>query len=131
LWLRYNGGFHWRALVAWALGVFPTMPGFVMTVQDAKAYNGWIRIFNIAFFVGQSSWSFSSWFALIISHSVVGLAVSFVAFWMICNISLPPGVGVGTNYHDKSRNLFAGPPIRTERLDKGEGEGTEETVVSV
>ncbi|KAJ7912722.1 permease for cytosine/purines, uracil, thiamine, allantoin-domain-containing protein [Mycena leptocephala] len=107
----YNGGFHWRALVAWALGVFPTMPGFVMTMQDAKAYNGWIRIFNIAFFVG--------------------LAVSFVAFWMICNISPPPGVGVGTNYHDKSRNLFAGPPIRTECLDKGEGEGTEEIVASV
>ncbi|KAJ7277845.1 permease for cytosine/purines, uracil, thiamine, allantoin-domain-containing protein [Mycena rebaudengoi] len=107
----YNGGFHWRALVAWALGVFPTMPGFVMAVQDAKAYNGWIRIFNIAFFVG--------------------LAISFIAFWMICNISPPPGVGVGTNYHDKSRSLFAGPPIRTERFGKGEGEGTEKMVVSV
>ncbi|KAJ7191410.1 permease for cytosine/purines, uracil, thiamine, allantoin-domain-containing protein [Mycena pura] len=109
----YNGGFHWRALVAWALGVFPTMPGFVMTLQDAKAYNGWIRIFNIAFFVG--------------------LAISFIAFWMICKISPPPGVGVGTDYHDKSRSLFAGPPIRTERLDKpeGEGEGTEQMVLSV
>ncbi|KAJ7818270.1 putative uracil permease [Mycena leptocephala] len=104
----YNGGFHWRALFAWALGVFPTMPGFVMTVQDAKAYNGWIRIFNIAF--------------------IVGLAVSFIAFWMICNISPPPGVGVGTNYYDDSRSLFAGPPIRTERLDKGEGERTEKIV---
>ncbi|KAJ7041351.1 permease for cytosine/purines, uracil, thiamine, allantoin-domain-containing protein [Mycena alexandri] len=107
----YNGGFHWRALVAWALGVFPTMPGFVMTMQDATAYNGWIRIFNIAFFVG--------------------LAVSFIAFWMICNISPPPGVGVGTNYHDKSRSLFVGPLSRTERLDKEEGEGTEKMVVSV
>ncbi|KAJ7264760.1 permease for cytosine/purines, uracil, thiamine, allantoin-domain-containing protein [Mycena rebaudengoi] len=107
----YNGGFHWRALVAWALGVFPTMPGFVMTVQDAKAYNGCIRIFNIAFFVG--------------------LAISFIAFWMICNISPPPGVGVGTNYYDKSRSLFAGPSIRTEHLGKGEGEGTEKMLVSV
>lgn len=71
------------------------------------------------------------WFTLIISHSVAGLAVSFIAFWMICNISPPPGVGVGTNYYDDSRSLFAGPPIRTERLDKGEGEGTEKIVVSV
>jgi hypothetical protein len=71
------------------------------------------------------------WFTPIISHSVAGLAVSFVAFWMICNISPPPGVGVGTNYHDKSRSLFGGPPIRTERLGKGEGEGTEEIVASV
>ncbi|KAJ7206505.1 permease for cytosine/purines, uracil, thiamine, allantoin-domain-containing protein [Mycena pura] len=106
----YNGGFHWRALVAWTLGVFPSMPGFVMTVRDPQAYNGWIRIFNIAF--------------------IVGLAVSFTAFWMICSISPPPGVGVGTNYYDDSRSLFAGPPIRTERLDKGEGEGTEKIVVS-
>ncbi|KAJ7804078.1 permease for cytosine/purines, uracil, thiamine, allantoin-domain-containing protein [Mycena olivaceomarginata] len=113
----YNGGFHWRALVAWALGVFPTMPGLVvMTMQDAKAYNGWIRIFNIAFFVGQSSWSGPY-------HSL--------QFWVICNISPPPGVGVGINYHDKSRSLFAGPPIRTERLDNGEEEGTEKMMVSV
>ncbi|KAJ7866026.1 hypothetical protein B0H14DRAFT_2733375 [Mycena olivaceomarginata] len=93
------------------------MPGFVMAVQDARAYNGWICIFNIAFIV--------VWFILIISHSVAGLAASFIAFWMICNISPPPGVGVGTNDYDDSRSLFAGPPIRTERLDKGEGEGTE------
>jgi hypothetical protein len=71
------------------------------------------------------------WFTLIISHSVAGLAVSFIAFWVICNISPPPGVGVGINYHDKSRSLFAGPPIRTERLDNGEEEGTEKMMVSV
>ncbi|KAF9001638.1 hypothetical protein BDZ89DRAFT_1081664 [Hymenopellis radicata] len=79
----YWHGFHWRALVAWIIGVFPTMPGFIMSVRDATAYNSWIRIFNIAFFVG--------------------LAVSFAAFWLICTITPPPGVGVGLNYHDESR----------------------------
>ncbi|KAF9020371.1 hypothetical protein BDZ89DRAFT_1072293 [Hymenopellis radicata] len=79
----YWHGFHWRALVAWIIGVFPTMPGFIMSVRDATAYNSWIRIFNIAFFVG--------------------LAVSLAAFWLICIITPPPGVGVGLNYHDESR----------------------------
>ncbi|KAF9030987.1 hypothetical protein BDZ89DRAFT_1064306 [Hymenopellis radicata] len=79
----YWHGFHWRALLAWVIGVFPTMPGFIMSVRDATAYNSWIRIFNIAFFVG--------------------LAVSFAAFWLICIITPPPGVGVGLTYHDETR----------------------------
>ncbi|KAJ7855428.1 permease for cytosine/purines, uracil, thiamine, allantoin-domain-containing protein [Mycena leptocephala] len=127
----YNDGFHWRALVAWGLGAFPTMPGFVMTVQDAKAYNGWIRIFNIAFFVGQFSWSSSS---LVHTYhlSLCGRSGRIIRC-VLDDLQYipPPGVGVGTNYHDKSRSLFGGPPIRTERLGKGEGEGTEEIVASV
>ncbi|KAF8187862.1 hypothetical protein K438DRAFT_2019417 [Mycena galopus ATCC 62051] len=73
-----------------------------------RSRSGGIRIFNIAFFAD--------------------LAVSFISFWMICNISPPPGVGVGTNYHDDSCSVFAGPPIWTVCLDKGEGEGTEKIV---
>ncbi|PCH44346.1 NCS1 nucleoside transporter family protein [Wolfiporia cocos MD-104 SS10] len=78
----YYHGFHWRAAVAWVLGVFPTMPGFIMTVRNPFAYNSWVRTFHIAFFVG--------------------LADSFVAFWLICKISPPPGIGIGLSYHDES-----------------------------
>ncbi|KZT65774.1 NCS1 nucleoside transporter family protein [Daedalea quercina L-15889] len=78
----YWHGFHWRALVAWVIGVFPTMPGLIMTVRNPAAYNGWVRTFHITFFVG--------------------LFVSFAAFWLICFISKPPGIGIGTNYHDES-----------------------------
>ncbi|THU82716.1 hypothetical protein K435DRAFT_690981, partial [Dendrothele bispora CBS 962.96] len=77
----YFHGFHWRALIAWVVGVFPTMPGFVMSVRNPETYNPWVRTFNIAFFVG--------------------LFVSFTAFWLICKISLPPGVGLGTGYHEE------------------------------
>ncbi|KAJ6607208.1 permease for cytosine/purines, uracil, thiamine, allantoin-domain-containing protein [Mycena sp. CBHHK59/15] len=98
----YNGGFHWRALAGWSLGVVPTMPGFIMAVRDPTAYNGWIRVFNIAFFVG--------------------LAVSFAAFWAICKVSPPPGVRVGTSFHDESRSLFGfgGAPSRRESFKKGD-----------
>ncbi|KAF5343414.1 hypothetical protein D9758_011817 [Tetrapyrgos nigripes] len=75
----YYHGFHWRALVAWALGVFPTMPGFIMSVHNSETYNSWVRTFNIAFFVG--------------------LFVSFAAFWLVCKVSPPPGIGVGSGHH--------------------------------
>jgi len=78
----YWHGFHWRALLAWVLGVFPTMPGLIMTVRDPEAYNSWVRTFHIAFFVG--------------------LSVSFAAFWLICVISKPPGVGIGLTYHKEN-----------------------------
>ena len=32
----------------------------------------------------------------------VGLSVSFAAFWLICTISKPPGLGIGTSHHDES-----------------------------
>jgi NCS1 family nucleobase:cation symporter-1 len=50
---RYRNGVHWRAPLAWVLGVFPTMPGLIMTTRDATAWNVWVRIFHIAFFVGR------------------------------------------------------------------------------
>lgn len=78
-------GFHWRALVAWVIGVFPTMPGLIMTVRNPDAYNSWVRTFHIAFFVG--------------------LSVSFSAFWLICTISKPPSIGVGLDYHDEKEGV--------------------------
>ncbi|GBE85495.1 permease for cytosine/purines, uracil, thiamine, allantoin-domain-containing protein [Sparassis latifolia] len=77
----YWHGFNWRALVAWVIGVFPTMPGMIMTVRNPAAYNGWVRTFHITF--------------------LVGLSVSFTAFWLICWISPPPGLGLGLSYHDE------------------------------
>ncbi|KAF8917445.1 permease for cytosine/purines, uracil, thiamine, allantoin-domain-containing protein [Mucidula mucida] len=96
----YWHGFHWRALLAWVIGVFPTMPGFIMSVRDATAYNSWIRLFNIAFFVG--------------------LAVSFAAFWLICIITPPPGVGVGLTYHDETRAFGDKEEVSSSRASTGD-----------
>ncbi|KAH7910774.1 permease for cytosine/purines, uracil, thiamine, allantoin-domain-containing protein [Hygrophoropsis aurantiaca] len=46
----YHNGFHWRAPVAWILGMFPTLPGLIMTTQNPVAWNAWVRTFHIAFF---------------------------------------------------------------------------------
>ncbi|KIJ69412.1 hypothetical protein HYDPIDRAFT_24252 [Hydnomerulius pinastri MD-312] len=89
----YRGGVHWRAILAFVLGVFPTMPGFIMTTRNPNAWNGWVRTFHIAFFVG--------------------LVISFVAFWLICFISPPPGLGKGLNYHDEDMDWEG----KSEELD--------------
>ncbi|ERF70196.1 hypothetical protein EPUS_00384 [Endocarpon pusillum Z07020] len=48
----YTAGFNWRAPVAWAMGVWPMLPGFARQVRGVSAYNGWDNIFRINFFVG-------------------------------------------------------------------------------
>ncbi|KAG0697825.1 permease for cytosine/purines, uracil, thiamine, allantoin-domain-containing protein [Suillus ampliporus] len=77
----YYKGVHWRAPLAWVLGVFPTMPGLIMTTQNATAWNAWVRVFHIAFFVG--------------------LVISFVTFSFICWVSPPGNVGIGVPYHEE------------------------------
>ncbi|KAG1871782.1 permease for cytosine/purines, uracil, thiamine, allantoin-domain-containing protein [Suillus subalutaceus] len=93
----YRNGVHWRAPLAWVLGVFPTMPGLIMTTLDATAWNVWVRIFHIAFFVG--------------------LLISFVTFSVICWVSPPGNVGIGVSYHEESSFEVEG-DLETE--EKGE-----------
>ncbi|KAG1732592.1 permease for cytosine/purines, uracil, thiamine, allantoin-domain-containing protein [Suillus lakei] len=78
----YHNGVHWRAPLAWVLGVFLTVPGLIMTTRDVTAWNVWVRIFHIAFFVG--------------------LLISFVTFSVICWVSPPGNVGIGVPYHEES-----------------------------
>ncbi|KAJ9610457.1 hypothetical protein H2200_005234 [Cladophialophora chaetospira] len=50
-WFTY--GINWRAPVAWALGVFPSMPGFVSNVNfDIHVSIGWTRVYYLSFLVG-------------------------------------------------------------------------------
>ncbi|KAG2049225.1 hypothetical protein BDR06DRAFT_1012331 [Suillus hirtellus] len=58
------------------------MPGLIMTTRDATAWNVWVRIFHIAFFIG--------------------LVMSFVAFSVICWVSPPGNVGIGVLYHEEN-----------------------------
>lgn len=90
----YRNGVHWRAPLAWVLGVFPTMPGLIMITRDATTWNVWVRMFNIAFFVG--------------------LLISFVAFSVICWVSPLGNVGVGVLYHEESSFEAEGEPETEE-----------------
>ncbi|KAG2049212.1 hypothetical protein BDR06DRAFT_941972 [Suillus hirtellus] len=98
----YHNGVNWRAPLAWVLGVFPTMPGLIMTTRDATAWNVWVRIFHIAFFVG--------------------LLISFVAFSVICWVSPPGNVGIGVLYHEENSFEVEG-ELETEEKEKEKEKG--------
>lgn len=71
----FNFGINWRAIVAFAMGVWPLMPGFIQTVtaDGEPALNGWTRLYHLTF--------------------LIGLALSFSTFWLLNYISPPPGLG--------------------------------------
>ncbi|KAK7900658.1 hypothetical protein LTR67_002942 [Exophiala xenobiotica] len=51
----YTWGINWRAPVAWALGVFPSLPGFLSNVNYSISVSiGWTRLYYISFLVGFS-----------------------------------------------------------------------------
>ncbi|KAL6246430.1 hypothetical protein RBB50_006666 [Rhinocladiella similis] len=51
----YTWGINWRAPIAWALGVFPSMPGFISNVNNSITVSiGWTRLYYISFLVGFS-----------------------------------------------------------------------------
>ncbi|KAI1627487.1 allantoin permease [Exophiala viscosa] len=51
----FTWGIDWRAPIAWALGVFPSMPGFVSNVNTSISVSiGWTRVYYISFLVGFS-----------------------------------------------------------------------------
>ena len=50
-WFSY--GFNWRAPVAWILGAFPSLPGFIASVNPkVEVAAGWSHVFSISFFTG-------------------------------------------------------------------------------
>lgn len=50
----YHFGFHWRAVLAWIIGTWSTVPGFVMTLRDPLSTSSWAKLFKISFLVGES-----------------------------------------------------------------------------
>ena len=50
-WFSY--GFNWRAPVAWVLGTFPSLPGFIANVNPkVEVAAGWSHIYLICFVTG-------------------------------------------------------------------------------
>ena len=50
-WFSY--GFNWRAPVAWALGTFSSLPGFVVNVNpQVEVAAGWSHVYSICFITG-------------------------------------------------------------------------------
>ncbi|KXT06852.1 hypothetical protein AC578_7189 [Pseudocercospora eumusae] len=78
----YHAGFNWRAAVSWAIGTAFLMPGYIMSLSDEGAYNGWVKLFHLNF--------------------LAGVPATMVLHWIVNKISPPPGIGLGTKFHDDS-----------------------------
>lgn len=48
----FTWGLHWRAFLAWTLGIWPSFPGFVVAIGGAKLAPGWLKCFQAAWFIG-------------------------------------------------------------------------------
>ncbi|KIY48482.1 allantoin permease [Fistulina hepatica ATCC 64428] len=60
-------GVNWRAIVAWALGVFPSLPGFVAAVNTSVVVSdGWMHVYYICFLSGFAI----SAFVFVLLHTV-------------------------------------------------------------
>lgn len=74
----FTGGANWRAFVAYTLGMWPALPGFVGAVSGIKVDIVWTRFFQISFFFGY-----------IVSGSL---------FYALNKLSPPPGLGVQVDF---------------------------------
>jgi NCS1 family nucleobase:cation symporter-1 len=48
----YTGGWNAVALVALALGILPSLPGFLGTIKVLRVSDAWMRLYHYAWFVG-------------------------------------------------------------------------------
>lgn len=95
------------------------MPGLIMTTRDATAWNVWVRIFHIAFFVGRFTAAIKWCFKYLLNFgNSAGLLISFVAFSVICWVSPPGNVGIGVLYHEDNSFEVEG-ELETEEKEKG------------
>jgi NCS1 family nucleobase:cation symporter-1 len=70
----FNRGMNWRALVAWAMGVWITLPGFARQVQGGEKLAGWTDMYYIA-------WP-------------LGTTLSLITYYVLHLLSPMPGIGL-------------------------------------
>ncbi|KXS99793.1 hypothetical protein AC579_9448 [Pseudocercospora musae] len=52
----YTAGFNWRGIIAWCIGIAPTLPGFVRAVKETRDdSSAWDHLYDITYFYGFCS----------------------------------------------------------------------------
>ncbi|RDW95060.1 hypothetical protein BP5796_00823 [Coleophoma crateriformis] len=69
----YTAGVNWRAFVAYFLGMFPALPGFVNAVGGLHVNEVWVRFYQVSYFFGY--------------------IVSGLLYWGLCTLFPPKGLG--------------------------------------
>jgi NCS1 family nucleobase:cation symporter-1 len=99
----FAGGVNWRAMVAYTMGMWPALPGFVAEVSGPGAIQVdvvWKRFYQISFFFGFTT--------------------SAVLFWLFNKISPPPGLGVQVDFDIDGTHIVEGAQaVEHSSLEKG------------
>ncbi|KUJ16042.1 uncharacterized protein LY89DRAFT_648168 [Mollisia scopiformis] len=93
----FTGGVNWRAFVAYFLGMWPALPGFVNAVSGIEVAITWRRFYQISFFFGY--------------------AVSATLYFLFCKLSPPPGLGVQVNFDVDGTVVVEGVERTSEKSD--------------
>jgi NCS1 family nucleobase:cation symporter-1 len=99
----FTGGVNWRAMVAYFLGMWPALPGFVNAVGGMEVAVGWRRMYQISYFFG--------------------FAVSGALYWLFNKLSPPPGTGVQVNFDVDGSVVVEGVSASEEKTDTEDGKG--------
>jgi NCS1 family nucleobase:cation symporter-1 len=99
----FTGGVNWRAMVAYTMGMWPALPGFIAEVSGPGGMHVdivWRRFYQISFFFG--------------------FATSAVLFYVFNKISPPPGLGVQVDFDiDGTHIVHDGAADSNGSLEKG------------
>ncbi|KAH3954985.1 hypothetical protein HBI25_027920 [Parastagonospora nodorum] len=99
----FTGGVNWRAMVAYMMGMWPALPGFIAEVSGPDGIHVdivWRRFYQISFFFG--------------------FATSAVLFYIFNKIAPPPGLGVQVDFDIDGTHIVHGAAAdSTGSLEKG------------
>lgn len=70
----YTGGWNWRAFAAFLIAIIPSMPGLVATCGGYALPQGWLRVYDLAYFIG--------------------MALGIMLYLIFCHFSPPEGLGI-------------------------------------
>ncbi|KAJ5136491.1 hypothetical protein N7448_005045 [Penicillium atrosanguineum] len=84
----FSGGVNWRAFVAFFAGMWSLLPGMVGTVNSYSGgqWTGWVRLYNLTF--------------------LVGLAMSFLIFWVLNYLFPPTGLGQESPFMEEEGVIY-------------------------
>lgn len=105
----FAGGWNWRAMVAYTMGMWPALPGFIGEVSGPSGIHVdivWRRFYQVSFFFG--------------------FLTSGILFYVFNKVAPPPGLGVQVDFDIDGTHVVDGVEVdRHGSLEKGADVGVD------
>jgi NCS1 family nucleobase:cation symporter-1 len=110
----FTGGVNWRAMLAYSIGMWPALPGFISEVSGPgviPVHIVWKRFYQVSFFFG--------------------FVTSAVLFWGFNRLAPPPGLGIQVDFDIDGTHIVDGAGSDEEQRGDKESEKEKEDGVGV